>query len=64
MVNVSTIQVSTELKNVLEKRKMSSESYEDVIWDVLEDTMVLSDETKNKIAQTPTKTKLLKRLFL
>ena len=50
MVNVSTIQVSTELKNVLEKRKMSSESYEDVIWDVLEDTMVLSDETKNKIA--------------
>jgi predicted urease superfamily metal-dependent hydrolase len=50
MVNVSTIQVSIELKNALEKRKMSSESYEDVIWDVLEDTMELSDETKNRIA--------------
>ena len=46
----TTIQVSAELKNNLEKRKMSSESYEDVIWDLLEDSMELSEETKRKIA--------------
>ncbi len=45
----TTIQVSAELKNQLEKRKMRSESYEDVIWDLLEDTMELSEETKRKI---------------
>ena len=45
----TTIQVSVELKNHLEKRKMSSESYEDVIWDLLEDTMELSEATKKKI---------------
>jgi len=46
----TTIQVSVELKDHLEKRKMSSESYEDVIWDLLEDTMELSEATKKRIA--------------
>jgi len=45
----TTIQVSMELKNTLEKRKMSSESYEEIIWDLLEDTMELSEATKKKI---------------
>jgi len=48
----TTIQVSTDLKSSLDKKKMfSSESYEDVIWDLLEDTMELSEETKRAIAQ-------------
>lgn len=48
----TTIQVSKELRKTLEKRKMhSKESYEDVIWDLLEDTMELSEETKRHIAQ-------------
>ncbi|MFA6269229.1 MAG: hypothetical protein WCW13_02220 [archaeon] len=52
MVNATTIQVSAELKNTLEKRKMvAAESYEEVIWDLLEDTMELSEETKRDIAK-------------
>jgi len=48
----TTIQVSSELMNELKKRKMfDKESYEDIIWDLLEDTMELSDETKNEIAK-------------
>ena len=46
----TTIQVSKELVNNLNKRKLSQrESYEDVIWDLLEDTMELSEETKRDI---------------
>jgi len=52
MVKTSTIQVSKELKDTLEKKKMyNSESYEDVIWDLLEDTMELSEQTKKNILQ-------------
>lgn len=44
------IKISKDLLNVLKKRKTSkSDSYEDVIWDLLEDTMELSDETKRNI---------------
>ena len=46
----TTIQVSEDLKNALEKRKFTSnETYEEIIWDLLEDTMELSEETKRNI---------------
>lgn len=47
---VSTIQVSNKLKEHLAVRKMSDkDSYEDVIWDLLEDTLELSAQTKKEI---------------
>lgn len=50
---VTTIQISNELKDTLEKRKTSSkDSYEDVIWDMYEDTAELSEETKRHIEQS------------
>lgn len=49
---VTTMQVSNELLNVLKQRKMvDHESYEEVIWDLIEDTMELSEETKRHIEQ-------------
>lgn len=48
----TTIQVSEKLKEKLNKRKLyDNESYEDIIWDLLEDSMELSEETKKNIAQ-------------
>lgn len=48
---VTTIQVSQELHKELSERKLSdNESYEEVIWDMLEDVMELSEETKRSIA--------------
>jgi len=48
----TTIQVSEELIEMLRNRKMyNKETYEDVIWDLMEDTMELSEETKKHIAQ-------------
>lgn len=47
---VSTIQVSKEIKQALEKQKFSqSETYEDVIWDLLEDRITLSKEAQEAI---------------
>jgi predicted transcriptional regulator len=47
---VTTIQVSQELLYKLKERKLyNKESYEEVIWDALEDSMELSEETKRKI---------------
>ena len=47
---VTTIQVSDELLKTLKKKKMNDkESYEDIIWDLLEDTMKLSEETKRDL---------------
>ena len=49
----TTIQVSTDLVEQLKKMKMyDKESYEDIIWDLLEDSMELSEETKRNIAQS------------
>jgi len=49
---VTTIQVSEKLLKELKNRKMyDKESYEEVIWDLLEDTMELSEETKKHIKQ-------------
>ncbi|MFT7615550.1 MAG: putative transcriptional regulator [Candidatus Woesearchaeota archaeon] len=47
---VTTIQVSEELKEKLASRKMSSKDcYEDIIWDLLEDTTELSEQTLRDI---------------
>lgn len=35
----------------MERKFSDSETYEEVIWDVLEDTMEISEETKNDIEQ-------------
>lgn len=46
----TTIQVSSDLVEELKNRKMyDKESYEEVIWDLLEDSKELSEETKRKI---------------
>lgn len=51
MTMVTTIQVSKELKDKLSKRKISpKDSYEEIIWDLLEDTLELSEQTKKDIA--------------
>lgn len=48
----TTIQVSKELRTELQNRKFSTkESYENVIWDLIEDTAELSEETKREIAE-------------
>lgn len=49
----TTIQISKDLLETLKKRKLSArESYEEIIWDLLEDTMELSEQTKKKIAKS------------
>ena len=49
----TTIQVSRELLELLKKRKISEkESYENIIWDLIEDTSELSEETKMNIAES------------
>ncbi|MFH1310829.1 MAG: hypothetical protein ABIH65_00295 [Nanoarchaeota archaeon] len=48
----TTIQISKELLGKLQKMKMhNKESYEDIIWDLIEDRMELSEETKRDIAE-------------
>jgi len=48
----TTIQISGELLNQLKSMKVfEKESYEEVIWDLVEDRMELSGETKKKIAR-------------
>ena len=50
MVTITTIQISSELKEALRKRKLhSKESYEEIIWDLLEDQMQLKDEIIEQI---------------
>ena len=49
----TTIQVSKDLLEDLKARKMyDKESYEDIIRDLLEDTMELSEQTKAAIKQS------------
>ena len=49
---VTTIQVSNDLQDELNKRKIfDRETYEEVIWDILEDTMEFSEKTKKDILQ-------------
>ena len=49
----TTIQISNELKDFLAKRKLyDKESYEEVIWDLVEDSMELSEETLANIKKS------------
>jgi len=49
----TTIQVSNNLKKELLKRKFfNKETYEEVIWDLIEDNQELSEQTKKEIAQS------------
>lgn len=49
----TTIQLSTNLVQQLKIRKMyDKESYEDIIMDLLEDTMELSEETKKELKES------------
>ena len=52
---VTTIQVSQELMSTLKKRKQyDKESYEEIIWNLIEDTMELNKETKQQIEHART----------
>ncbi len=49
----TTIQISGKLMEELKNRKMyDKETYEEIIWDLLEDSMELSEETKRHIRQS------------
>ena len=49
----TTIQISEGLLKELKHKKIyDKESYEEVIWDLLEDSMELSEETKKHIEQS------------
>jgi len=49
-MGITTIQLSSELVERLQKMRMhSKESYENIIWDLVEDRMQLSEETKKAI---------------
>ncbi|MFA5796799.1 MAG: hypothetical protein WC916_02030 [Candidatus Woesearchaeota archaeon] len=49
----TTIQVSEKLLGELKRRKLQAkETYEDIIWNLIEDTLELSEETKRNIAQS------------
>lgn len=47
----TTIQISKELQEALNKKKLyNRETYEEVIWDIMEDTMELNDQTIKEIS--------------
>ena len=47
----TTIQISSDLQQELNKMKLfNRETYEEVIWNIIEDTKELSEQTKNDIA--------------
>jgi len=47
---VTSIQISEELKKVLSKKKLSErETYENIIWNLLEDNMELNEQTKKEL---------------
>ncbi len=49
----TTIQISNSLKKELLKRKFfNKETYEEIIWDLIEDNQELSEQTKKEIAQS------------
>ncbi len=48
----TTIQISQDLRQELNKKKLFfRETYEEVVWDIIEDTKELSDETKKEIKE-------------
>ena len=49
---VTTIQVSDKLQEELNKKKFfDRETYEEIIWDMMEDSMEISEQTKKEIEQ-------------
>ncbi|MBI2657596.1 hypothetical protein HYX08_02770 [Candidatus Woesearchaeota archaeon] len=49
----TTIQISEQLLKELKQKKIyDKESYEEIIWDLLEDSMELSEETKRHMEQS------------
>ncbi|MFA5176271.1 MAG: hypothetical protein WC413_03375 [Candidatus Nanoarchaeia archaeon] len=49
----TTIQITENLQGELNKKKIfDRETYEEVIWDLIEDTKELSEETKKELAQS------------
>jgi hypothetical protein len=49
----TTIQISEKLQSELMEHKISdSETYEEVIWDLIEDTMEISKETKRELEKS------------
>jgi len=47
----TTIQISKRLQQELLKRKFfNKETYEEIIWDIIEDTSELNEQTKKEIA--------------
>jgi len=54
----TTIQISKRLQQELLKRKFfNKETYEEIIWDIIEDTAELSEQTKKDIAEARTQIK-------
>ncbi len=48
----TTIQISSDLQKELNKMKLfARETYEEVIWNIIEDTKELSEQTKRDIAK-------------
>ena len=55
---VTTIQISSQLQEVLSERKFfDRETYEEVIWDLIEDTKELDEETKKELAEARSEVK-------
>ena len=50
---VTTIQISEKLKKELARKKFSDrETYESIIWDLLEDTIELNEMTKKELEES------------
>ena len=50
---VTTIQISEKLKKELARKKFSDrETYESIIWDLLEDTIELNEITKEELKES------------
>lgn len=48
----TTIQVSEQLMGQLKEKKLyDKESYEEVIWDLLEDSIEVNEQTRRELAQ-------------
>lgn len=49
---VTTIQITEQLQKTLTKRKFfDRETYEEVIWDLIEDTQELNEQTKKELKE-------------
>ena len=61
----TTIQISKELLNKLAEMKMhEKESYESIIWDLIEDRLEFSGETKRNIANSEIEIMAGKTIFV